>query len=81
MTTVQPRAWNAFADVIHNLLGNKKTDNYREILEELLVSLQELRRRMSIELRYLHSRLSEFLNNLGNVNEEQGERFHQDITN
>ena len=47
---------------------------------ELLLSLQELRSRMSIELHYLHSRLSEFLNNLGDVNEEQGERFHHDIT-
>ena len=49
-------------------------------MEELLLSLQELRSRMRIELRYLHSRLSEFFNNLGDVNEEQGERFHQHIT-
>ena len=49
-------------------------------MEELLLSLQEVHRSMSIESHYLHSRLSEFLNNLGDVNEEQGERFHQDIT-
>ena len=48
-------------------------------MEELL-SLQELRSRMSIELHYLHSRLSEFLNNLGDVNEEQSECFHEEIT-
>ena len=49
-------------------------------MEELLLSLQELRGRISIELHYLHSRLSKFFNNLGDVNEEQNERFHQDIT-
>ena len=47
--------------------------------EELFLSLQELHSRMSFEWHYLHSRLSEFLNNLGSVNEEQGERFHQDV--
>ena len=50
-------------------------------MEELLLSLQELRSRMSIALHYLHSRLSECLDNLDDVNEEKGERFHQDITN
>ena len=39
MTTVEARAWNAFADVIHNFLGDKKADNYREIVEELLLNL------------------------------------------
>ena len=77
-TIVEARAWNAFADMSHNFLGNKKTDNYGEIVDELLLSPQELRSRMSIELHYLHIRLSEFLNNLGN--EEQGERFHHAIT-
>ena len=52
MTTVEAQAWNAFADVIHNFLGNNKADNYREIVEKLLLSLQELRSRMSIELHY-----------------------------
>ena len=32
---------------------------------------------MSIEVHYLHSHLSEFPANLGNVSEEQGELFHQ----
>ena len=80
MNTVEDTTWNAFADVIHNFLGNKKADNYREIVEELFFSLQELRSRMSIELHYLLSRLSKFLNNLGGVNEEQVERFYEDIT-
>ena len=34
---------------------------------------------MNIKVHYLHSHLSEFPENLGNVSEEQGERFHQDV--
>lgn len=79
MTAVEARAWNAFTNVVQNFLGNKKDDNYREIVEELLLSLRALGCRMSIKVHYLHSHLSEFPDNLGDVSEEQGERFHQDI--
>ena len=35
---------------------------------------------MSIKLHYLHSHLTRFPENLGDVSDEQGERFHQDIS-
>ena len=34
---------------------------------------------MSIKMHYLHSHLDCFPHNLGDLSEEQGERFHQDI--
>lgn len=34
---------------------------------------------MSIKLRFLHSHLDRFLENLGGMSEEQGERKHQDL--
>ena len=34
---------------------------------------------MCIKIHYLHSNLDKFLANLGDVSEEQGEHFHQDI--
>ena len=34
---------------------------------------------MSIQLHFLHSHLDRFHENLGDVSDEQGERFHQDI--
>ena len=79
MTAVEARAWKAFSKVVHNFLGNKRADNYTELVEELLLSLQDLGCRMSIKVHYLHSHLSEFPENLGDVSEEQGERFHQDV--
>ena len=79
MTVVETRAWKAFSKVVHNFLGNKRVDNYIELVEELLFSLQDLGCRMSIKVHYLHSYLREFPANLGDVSEEQGERFHQDV--
>ena len=34
---------------------------------------------MSIRVHYIHSHLNRFPENLGDLSEEQGERFHQDI--
>ena len=75
MTIVEAQAWKIFFKVVHNFLGNKRADNYIELVEEVLLSLQDLGCRMSIKVHYLHSHLSEFPANLG----KQGERFHQDI--
>ena len=79
MTVVEARAWVAFTNVVQCFLGNKKDDNYEGIVDELLLSLRELWGKMSIKLHYLHSHLDKFPDNLGDVSEEQGERFHQDI--
>ena len=35
---------------------------------------------MSIKLHYLHNHLEHFPENLDDVSDEQGERFHQDIS-
>ena len=79
MTVAEARAWKTFSKVVHNFLGNKRADDYIELVEELLLSLQDLRCRMSIKVHYLHSHLSKFPANLGDVSEEQGEHFHQDV--
>ena len=46
---------------------------------QLIESYEKLGCRMSLKLHFLHSHLDFFRNNLGNVSEEQDERFHQDI--
>ena len=35
---------------------------------------------MSLKIHFLHSHLEFFSENLGSVSDEQGERFHQDIS-
>lgn len=79
MSSKEARAWKAFVEIINNFLGNKKADNYQDLLQELLSSFEALGCNMSIKLHYLKSHADKFPENLGSVSEEQGERFHQDI--
>ena len=79
MTDVEKNAWEAFVSVVRNFLGNTKSSNYKELVQELTRSFQVLGCNMSIKMHFLNSRLQSFLVNLGDVSDEQGERFHQDI--
>lgn len=72
-------AWNAFVWVVENFLGNHKSPEYKEGVQNLLRSFQKLGCRMSLKIHFLHSHLDFFPENLGMVSDEQGERFHQDI--
>ena len=42
MTVVEARAWKAFSKVAHDFLGNKKADNYMELVQELLLTYKIL---------------------------------------
>ena len=79
MTAHEARAWNAFSLAVNNFFGNRKAENYEDLVKELLASMQEMQCSMSIKLHFLKSHLDYFPENLGNISEEQGERFHQDI--
>ena len=74
-------AWTAFTNVVKFSLGKTKAPNYKELVKTLLTSLHQLGENMSIKLHFLRSHLAGFPENLGDVSDEQGERFHQDISN
>jgi hypothetical protein len=74
------RAWKAFKQICTNFLGNCRADNSGLIVQELLDAYQELGCRMSLKIHFLHSHLNFFPPNLGDVSDEHGERFHQDIS-
>ena len=50
-------------------------------MKQMLTNFQALGARMRIKIHYLFSHLGRFPENLGEVSEEQGERFHQTIKN
>ncbi len=79
MTAVEKRAWEAFVSVVKNFLGNEKAENYKDVVERMLQSYHRLGCNMSIKVHFLNSHLDEFPANLGDVSDEHGERFHQDI--
>ncbi|KAK5642437.1 hypothetical protein RI129_008604 [Pyrocoelia pectoralis] len=79
MTDPQREGWIAFKEVIEKFLGNNKDPNYKQIVKRMLKAFQALGCLMSLKVHFLYSHIDYFPENLGNVSEEQGERFHQDI--
>lgn len=79
MNTREKAAWVSLKLVVIDFLGNKKDPNYQAIVADMLDNFRKLGCNMSIKVHFLHSHLDYFPSNLGDVSEEQGERFHQDI--
>ena len=53
-------AWNAFRDVAHNFLGNRKAPNYIELVEYMIDSHKSMRCNMSLKIHFLHSHMDFF---------------------
>ena len=81
MTVVESAAWCSYVFMVKEFLGKTKADCYQDIVKQMLTNFQALGARMSIKIHYLFSHLDRFPENLGEVSEEQGERFHQAIKN
>lgn len=79
MTLDERNAWDAFRMVVQQFLGNNRSENYMQLIENLIQSYHVLGCRMSVKMHYLFSHIDFFRPNLGAVSEEHGERFHQDI--
>ncbi|XP_032679213.1 uncharacterized protein LOC116847857 [Odontomachus brunneus] len=50
-------AWTSFKKVVREFLGNRKSDNYRQIVADLLENYRRIGVRMSLKLHFLHSHL------------------------
>ena len=74
MNEVELAAWLSFGEVVKNFFGN-----YKEIVNNMLGNFRILGINMSIKVHFLHSHLDWFAENLGDVSDEQGKRFHQNI--
>lgn len=79
LNSLELSAWDAFKQVVQNFLGLNRADNYAELIDNMLENYQKMGCRMSLKLHFLHSHLEFFPDNLGDVSDEHGERFHQDI--
>lgn len=79
LNPVEKRAWDGFIDVVKIFLGNKKADNYKDIVKEMVSAYGEMKVNMSLKIHFLHNHLDFFPSNLGDLSDEHGERFHKDI--
>lgn len=80
LRSVELDAWKSFKSVVEGFLGNYKSNNYKKLIDDLLKNYEKLGCRMSLKIHFLHSHLNFFPENLGAVSDEQGERFHQEIS-
>jgi len=76
----EQRAWHAFRELVTGFLGNRRADNYKDLVEELLSSYQKLGYNMTVKIHFLSSPLEFFPKKCGSVSDEHGESFHQDIS-
>jgi hypothetical protein len=61
------------------VLGNHKAANYQDVVQDLLTSYKAIGCNMSLKIHFLQPHLDLLPENLGEVSDERGERFHQDI--
>lgn len=80
MDNLQLAAWKAFRSICKDFLGNHRSPNYMDIVQELLQSYEALGCKMSLKVHFLMSHMDFFPDNMGSVSDEHGERFHQDIS-
>jgi len=53
-------AWDSFKFVVKGFLGNRRAQNYEELVNNLLQSYQKLACNMSLKIHFLHSHLDFF---------------------
>ena len=67
----------SFCKRSENFFGNK-SENDKELSNDISFSIQKIVAKISIKLNLLHSRLEVFPKNLGVVGDKQGTNFSQD---
>lgn len=73
---LKKNGWEEIVWIVQNFLGNKKDCTYEVHIKEMLLHFQQLGCNMSIKVHVLHSHIDHFPENLGDLSEEQGERFY-----
>ena len=71
--------WKALKSVVAYFLGNHRHDQYADIVDRVMKAYEQYLK-VHLKMHFLHSHLDFFPPNLGEVRDEQEERFHQDIS-
>lgn len=79
LSPIEKNAFDAIKEVSTNFLGNKRSENYRAKISEMLQAFHRMNVNMSLKIHFLADHLDFFPENCGECSDEQGERFHQDI--
>ena len=71
--------WLSFKRICKEFLENHKAANYQDVFQDLLTSYKAMGCNMSLKIHFLETHLDFFPESLGEVSDEHGDRFHQDI--
>ncbi|GBN56377.1 hypothetical protein AVEN_183205-1 [Araneus ventricosus] len=80
LSEAEKAAWLAFKSVCAHFLGNKKAENYEDLVGDMVKCFRVIGCNMSLKLHVLDSHLNFFPQNLAAISDVHGERFHQDIS-
>ena len=81
--TMQPKfkaAWLSYVELCQGFLGSERSDEWQEIARKLVSNYKEQGCLMSLKLHYVSDHLDKFPANCGLMSEQQGERFHQQLS-
>ena len=73
------KEWLSFKRICKDFLGNHKAENYQGVVQDLFTSYKAMRCNMSLKIHFVQSNFDFFPESLGEVSDEHGEKFHQDI--
>lgn len=79
MTDVEENSWEGFVSLVKKFLGDRESEDYRELVESLMENVYVLGGNMSIKIHFFNSHCEMFTANFGDMGDEQSERFQQDI--
>ncbi|GBM19098.1 hypothetical protein AVEN_236918-1 [Araneus ventricosus] len=79
LSGAEKAAWLAFKSVCTHFLGNKKAENYEDLVGDMVKCFCVIGYNMSLKLHILDLHLNFFPQTLGAISDEHGERFYEDI--
>ncbi|KAJ4437622.1 hypothetical protein ANN_17767 [Periplaneta americana] len=68
-------AWIAFKEVVLNFVGNRRSENYEELVQNLLLAYETMGCNTSLKIHFLHSHLDFFPENCGDFSDEHDKKF------
>lgn len=73
----EAEAWNSIKDVIFGVLGKRRSQNIRALVQNMLKYFEQIGVNMSLKIHFLHHHLDILENQRATESDEQGERYHQ----
>ncbi|GBO38287.1 hypothetical protein AVEN_22708-1 [Araneus ventricosus] len=80
LSEAEKAAWLSFKSVCAHFLGNKKAENYEDLVGNMVKCFRVIGCNMPLKLHVFDSHLNFYPQTLGAISDEHGERNHQDIS-